>query len=82
MKTGEIFENLRESFAMKFGKEILLNLETEYPTHIPVEKMIDIIMKASMKMEIDSSLVLEHFQFTQAEINKYLAKSNIAPKSG
>jgi hypothetical protein len=75
MKTGGGFENLRESFARKFGTEIPLNLEKDYATHIPVEKMIDIIMKASEKIEIDSFLVLEHFQFTHAEIKKYLKKN-------
>ncbi len=81
MKTSGSFENLRESFARKFGKEIPLNLETDYPTHIPVEKMIEIIVKASKKVKIDSALALEHFQFTHEEIKNYFAKSNIKSES-
>ena len=60
--------NLMESFKDIFLKELPVELTEDYPTHIPVETMIEIVFKASKKAGEDSYLVLKHFQFTDEEI--------------
>jgi hypothetical protein len=68
-----------ESFKKKFLEELPIELSEEYPTHIPVGTMIGIVFEASKKAEIDSYLVLKHFQFTEKEIRDYferLGKNN------
>ena len=57
-----------ESFKKIYFKELPIKLTEDYPTHIPVETMIEIVFKASKKAGEDSYLVLKHFQFTDEEI--------------
>lgn len=74
MKRGDRLKDLRESFKKNFLKELPIELAQDYPTHIPVEKMIEIVFEASEKAGIDSYLVLKHFQFTEQEIKDYFEK--------
>jgi hypothetical protein len=61
-------KNLKESFKDKFNKEISIEIDRDCPTHIQVERMIEIVFEASKKARMDSYLVLKHFQFTEEEI--------------
>ena len=63
--------NLMESFKNKFLEELPVELNEDYPTHISVGTMIEIVFEASKKAGIDSYLVLKHFQFTEEEIRDY-----------
>jgi len=60
--------NLMESFRDIYLKELPIELTEDYPTHIPVGTMIEIVFKASKKAGEESCLVLKHFQFTDEEI--------------
>ena len=42
-------KNLKESFKKKFTKDIPIEIEQDYPTHIPVAEMIEIVCAASKK---------------------------------
>jgi hypothetical protein len=74
MKRGDRLKDLRESFKRNFLTELPIELDQDYPTHIPVEKMIEIVFEASEKAGIDSYLVLKHFQFTEDEIKDYFKR--------
>ena len=63
-------ENLKDSFAMDLVKELTIELE-HYPTHMPVEVMIDKVVRASEKAGIPTYLVLKHFKFADDEIERY-----------
>ena len=73
--------NLIEPFKDIFLKELPIELTEDYPTHIPVETMIEIVFKASKKAGEDSYLVLNHFQFTDEEIETVLKDSGKKLKS-
>jgi hypothetical protein len=70
--------NLIESFRKKFARDIPIEIERGYPTHMPVEKMIVIVYEASEKMGMDGYAVLKHFQFTEEEIKAYGKKSRVS----
>jgi len=55
---------------MDLVKELTTELD-HYPTHIPVEVMIDKVVKASEKAGIPIHMVLKHFKFAEDEIEKY-----------
>jgi hypothetical protein len=74
MKRGDRLKDLKESFKKKFSKELPIELNEDYPTHIPVGTMIGIVFEASKKAGIDSYLVLKHFQFTEEEIKDYFER--------
>lgn len=59
-----------ESFEMNLVEELTIEL-AHYPTHMPVEVMIDKVVKASEKAGIPIYLVLKHFKFAGEEIEKY-----------
>ena len=63
-------ENLNKSCKQLFFKGLPVELDQDYPTHIPVEKMIEIFFKASRKAGMDSYSVLKDFQFTEEEIKE------------
>jgi len=67
-------KDLKESFKRVFFKELPIELDQDYPTHIPVGKMLEIIFEASKKARIDSYLALKHFQFTEEEIKDYFER--------
>jgi len=67
-------KNMMESFKDIFLKELSIELNEDYPTHIPVVTMIEIVIKASKNAGQDSSLVLKHFQFTDEEIRDYFER--------
>ncbi len=67
-------KNLKESFKKKFMKDIPLEIEEDYPTHVAISEMINIVCAASKKIEIDSYMVLKHFQFTEEEIKDHFQK--------
>ncbi len=67
-------KDLKESFKKNFSKELPIELDQDYPTHIPVGTMIEIVFEASKKAGIDSYLVLKHFQFTEEEIRDYFER--------
>jgi len=81
MKRGNRLQDLKGSFKRKFFKELPIELGQDYPTHIPVEKMIEIVFEASKKVKMDSYLVLKHFQFTEEEIKDYVKRVGKKPKS-
>ena len=58
------------SFVKTFVKELTVEIERR-ATHTPVEVMIDTVVKASRKAGINSCTILEHFQFTDEEIERY-----------
>jgi len=64
-------KNLEESFKEKFKKDIPIEIQQDYPTHISVAEMIEIVCAASNKIGIDSYVVLKHFQFTEEEIKAH-----------
>ncbi len=57
-----------ESFKDNFLKELPIEINEDYVTHIPVETMIEIVFEASQKAGKDIYSVLKHFQFTDEEI--------------
>jgi len=63
-----------ESFKDNLLKELPIELDQNYPTHIPVEKMIEIVFEASKKANMDSYSVLKDFEFTDEEIRDYFEK--------
>jgi hypothetical protein len=67
-------KNLKESFRSKFSEEIFIELDRDYPTHIPVGTMIEIVFEASKKVGMDSYSVLKHFHFTEDEIRDYFER--------
>jgi hypothetical protein len=74
MKRGLTMTNLIESFRKKFARDILIEIEQDHPTHLPVEEMIAIVYEASEKIGMDSYAVLKHFQFTDEEIKDYVKR--------
>lgn len=75
-------KNLKESFKKKFTKDIPIEIAQNYPTHIPVAEMIEIVCAASEKIGIDSYVVLKHFQFTDNEIKAYFQKFRVSDAIG
>lgn len=67
-------KNLKESFKKKFMKNIPLEIEEDYPTHVSISEMINIVCAASKKIGLDSYVVLKHFQFTEEEIKDHFQK--------
>jgi hypothetical protein len=63
-----------ESFKDNFLKELPIELNEDYPTHIPVGIMIELVCKASKKAGKDSYLALKHFRFTDEEIRDYFER--------
>jgi hypothetical protein len=63
-----------ESFKETFSKELAIELDEDYPTHIPVGTMLEIIFEASKKAGMDSVTVLRHFQFTEQEIGDFFER--------
>jgi hypothetical protein len=74
MKRGNRLENLKESFKKKFFIELPIDIDQDYSTHVSVEEMIEIVYNASTKVDLDSYLVLKHFQFTDKEIENYFER--------
>jgi hypothetical protein len=64
-------KDLLESFKETFSKELAIELDEDYPTHIPVGTMLEIVFEASKKAGMDSLIVLKHFQFTEEEIEDF-----------
>ena len=69
-------KELEKTFKEKFGKELPIELVPHHPTHIPVEQMMHMVVKASMEGGFDSYLALKHFQFTDNEIKAFFGVSN------
>jgi len=67
-------KNLLESFKEIFSKELAIELDEDCPTHILVERMLEIVFEASKKAGMDSVTVLRHFQFTEEEIGDFFQK--------
>jgi hypothetical protein len=67
-------ENLKEACKSFLVKEPHIELAQNYPTHIPVEKMIELVFEASKKMGTDSYSVLKDFEFTEEEIKDYFER--------
>jgi hypothetical protein len=67
-------ENLKETNKGFFFKGLYIELDENYPTHIPVEKMIEIVFEASKKAGMDSYSVLRDFEFTEEEVKNYFEK--------
>jgi hypothetical protein len=67
-------ENLKEVCKSFFFKELPIELDQSYHTHIPVEKMIEIVFAASKKAGMDSYSVLKDFEFTEEEIKDYFER--------
>ena len=63
-----------ESFKETFSKELPIVFDEDYPTHIPVGTMIEIVFQASKKAGIESGIVLRHFQFTEEEIGDFFER--------
>ena len=56
-----------------------IELDLDCPTHIPVEKMIEIVFQASQKQGLDAHLALKHFRFTEEEIRDYFERIDKKP---
>ncbi len=67
-------ENLKEACKSFLLKEPHIELDQNYPTHIPVEKMVELVFEASTKMRMDSYSVLRDFEFTEEEIIDYFER--------
>jgi hypothetical protein len=78
VRGGIIMKNLKDSFREKFSKDIHIEIEQDYPTHISVEEMIEIVYEASEKIGMNSYIVLKHFQFTEEEIKGYVKKVRVS----
>lgn len=63
-----------ESFKETFSKELPIELDENYPTHIPVGTMLEIVFEASKKAGMDSVTVLRHFRFTEQEIGDFFER--------
>ena len=74
MKRGGRLINLTESFKGNFLKELPIELNEDYATHIPVVTMIEIVFEASKKANMDSYSVLKDFEFTDEEIRDYFER--------
>jgi hypothetical protein len=74
VRRGDRLRNLKESFKDIYLNELTIELNEDYPTHIPVGTTIEIVFKASKKAGKDSYLVLKHFQFTDKEIRDYFER--------
>ncbi len=64
--------NLKTSFKEKFMRDIPLEIRDDYPTHMPVEEMIEIACAASRKIGMNCYVALKHFKFTDEEIKNHL----------
>jgi hypothetical protein len=64
-------KNLRESFKKRFTQDIPIEIEDDYPTHVPIKEMIEIVAAASQKIGMDRYAVLKHFKFTEEEIRDH-----------
>jgi len=60
-----------ESFKETFLQEPPIELDADYPTHIPVGTMVEIVFEASKKAGMDSVRVMRHFRFTEKEIKDF-----------
>jgi len=69
--------SLKESFKKRFAKDIPLEIEEDYPTHVPVNRMIEIVCAASEKIGIDRYLALKHFKFTEEEIRDHFHNCHV-----
>ena len=67
-------KTLNESFRNKFIEDIFIEFDRDYPTHIPVGVMIEIVFEASKKVGIDSYSVLKRCHFTEEEIRDYFER--------
>ena len=59
--------------AETFGRVLTVTLDEHYPTHIPVEAMMDMVVMASKRSGLNSRLALKHFQLTDDEIGEYFS---------
>ena len=50
-----------------------LTIDEHYPTHIPVEAMMDMVVMASKRSGLNGRLVLKHFHLTDDEISEYFS---------
>ena len=62
-----------EPFRNKFRILLSVMLDEHYPTHIPVEAMLDMVVIASKRSGLNSRMVLKHFQVTDDEIEEYFS---------
>jgi hypothetical protein len=71
-------KNLKESFKKKFTKDIPFEIEENYPTHVPINEMMEIVCAASQKIGMDSYVVLKHFKFTEEEIRHHFHNCHVS----
>jgi hypothetical protein len=67
-------ENLKEACKSFLLREPHIELDPNYPTHIPAGKMIELVFEASRKMGMDSYSMLRDFEFTEEEIKDYFER--------
>lgn len=73
MKKRDRLRSPAESFRNKFGILLSLTLDEHYPTHIPVEAILDMVVMASKRSGLNSRMALKHFQLTDDEIAEYFS---------
>jgi len=73
MKKRDRSGNSEQSFGDQFGIRLSEMLHEHYPTHIPVEAMMDMVVMASKRSGLNSRLALKHFQLTDSEIAEYFS---------
>ena len=65
---------MKEARKGLFFKELDIELDQNYSTHIPVEKMIEIVFEASKKAGMDSYSIFKDSEFTEEEIKNYFER--------
>ena len=71
MKKRDRLRSPAEQFSNQSGVLLSVTLDEHYPTHIPVEAMLDMVVMASKRSGLNSRQVLKHFQLTDEEITEY-----------
>ena len=71
MKKRDRLRSPAEQFNNQSGVLLSVTLDEHYPTHIPVEAMLDMVVMASKRSGLNSRQVLKHFQLTDEEITEY-----------
>lgn len=73
MKKKDRLRSPAESSRNQSGILLSITIDEHYPTHIPVEAMLDMVVMASKRSGLNSRLVLKHFQLTDDEISEYFS---------
>jgi hypothetical protein len=72
VEEGVNMTNMKKSFQEIFSRDIPVEIQEDYPTHVPINEMLKIICAASQTIGMDCYVALKHFKFTEEEIRDHL----------